>query len=342
MLCYKPYLILVFGFTFCIKNLPAQNITGTWQGDLGNNQFLQLNVIQVKDKLCGYTWDSVYRNKKNYCKAYFTGTYNKKRKEWVLDGTSFIADSTGHLLMKITLWKKNENEKNTLIGYADTKDRPDDRQKAIDDRFTIDLVDIFPGLFSKTLRNRSSEDIVLKKTAEMPSAILDSMKDCFEEYLKQKGNDLNTVVPKSDTAKRIASLNITPPVITQDSVNIKQEKDERTTKELTHLIVNTKKITLNVYDNALVDGDTVTIFYNNRILLSHQRLSEKPITIDVDLDEDNPLCKIVLFAENLGSIPPNTALVVVTAGNKRYELFASASLTENSMLLFEYQPGDNK
>jgi hypothetical protein len=44
-----------------------------------------------------------------------------------------------------------------------------------------------------------------------------------------------------------------------------------------------------------------------------------------------------MFAENLGSIPPNTALIVVTAGNKRYELRSKASLEENAVLLFEYK-----
>ena len=45
-----------------------------------------------------------------------------------------------------------------------------------------------------------------------------------------------------------------------------------------------------------------------------------------------------MVAENLGSIPPNTALIVVYAGNKRYELFSSASLEENAVLVFEYKP----
>ncbi|MBK6635388.1 MAG: hypothetical protein IPG38_14745 [Chitinophagaceae bacterium] len=47
--------------------------------------------------------------------------------------------------------------------------------------------------------------------------------------------------------------------------------------------------------------------------------------------------EIVLFAHNLGSIPPNTALIVVNAGDQRFELYSSASLTENAVLVFEYK-----
>ena len=45
-----------------------------------------------------------------------------------------------------------------------------------------------------------------------------------------------------------------------------------------------------------------------------------------------------MYAENLGSIPPNTALIVVTAGDKRYELRSKASLEENAVLVIEYKP----
>ena len=63
--------------------------------------------------------------------------------------------------------------------------------------------------------------------------------------------------------------------------------------------------------------------------------------IDLALDETSKTHEIILYAENLGSIPPNTALIVVNAGNKRYELHASASLEENAVLVFEYAPKGN-
>jgi hypothetical protein len=71
--------------------------------------------------------------------------------------------------------------------------------------------------------------------------------------------------------------------------------------------------------------------------VSKQRLSETPIELNIDLDEGKTLHEFTMFAENLGSIPPNTALIVVTAGNKRYELRSKASLEENAVLLFEYK-----
>lgn len=123
-----------------------------------------------------------------------------------------------------------------------------------------------------------------------------------------------------------------------DSLQTLQQSVKRKKSEQGHLVVNTKIITLNLYDNGIADDDTVSVFFNGKLLLSQQRISEKPIVINIELDENLPQNEIMLFAENLGSIPPNTALIVVTAGSERFELFSKANLKENAVLVFEYHP----
>jgi hypothetical protein len=47
-----------------------------------------------------------------------------------------------------------------------------------------------------------------------------------------------------------------------------------------------------------------------------------------------------MVANNLGSIPPNTALMVVTTGDKHYELFISSDEKKNARIVIEYkEPG---
>lgn len=116
------------------------------------------------------------------------------------------------------------------------------------------------------------------------------------------------------------------------------EVDGRKNKVIKKIPVSVKNISLNIYDNASVDGDTISVFYNKKILVKSQPLTEKAITVNLLLDEKASQHEILLFANNLGSIPPNTALIVVEAGDKRYELHSSASLTENAVLVFEYKP----
>jgi hypothetical protein len=45
-----------------------------------------------------------------------------------------------------------------------------------------------------------------------------------------------------------------------------------------------------------------------------------------------------MVAENLGTLPPNTALMIVQAGKERYTLNLSSTEQKNAMVRFKYQP----
>jgi hypothetical protein len=125
-----------------------------------------------------------------------------------------------------------------------------------------------------------------------------------------------------------------------DIVLIPAQMMKRKNSEAGRITLHTKKITLNIYDNGTIDGDSVSIFFNGKLLLSHQLVSEKPITLNLELDENLVKNEIILFAENLGSISPNTALIVVNAGDKRYELLSNADLGKNAVLVIEYHQNE--
>jgi hypothetical protein len=67
-------------------------------------------------------------------------------------------------------------------------------------------------------------------------------------------------------------------------------------------------------------------------------LSAKPITLFVTIDLVNKFQEVEMIAENLGSIPPNTALLIVTAGKKRYRLYLTSTESKNAMVRFVYDP----
>ena len=92
---------------------------------------------------------------------------------------------------------------------------------------------------------------------------------------------------------------------------------------------------LDFYDNGVVDGDSITVFYNGKIVLSHQMLSEKPISLTLALDKDAPENIVTMYADNLGTIPPNTALMVVTDGTKRYEVRIESDTEKSGSVVFK-------
>jgi len=101
--------------------------------------------------------------------------------------------------------------------------------------------------------------------------------------------------------------------------------------------VDTGTLHLDFYDNAEIDGDSVTVTVNNKVIVSNQRLGLKPVSVDVKVDLQNPEQEVTMIGENLGTIPPNTALLIVTAGSKRYQLFLHSNGKKNAQVRFVYE-----
>lgn len=113
---------------------------------------------------------------------------------------------------------------------------------------------------------------------------------------------------------------------------------EPRTKELVQTIqLPVSDIQIDLYDNAEIDNDTVTVLLNNQVLLRKQRLSNKPHHISFKA-EVGTWYELMMYADNLGEIPPNTALMVVTAGNKKYEVRLASSKEKTAVVKFMYQP----
>jgi hypothetical protein len=109
-------------------------------------------------------------------------------------------------------------------------------------------------------------------------------------------------------------------------------------KEVPEIKVDTGSIRLDFYDNAQVDGDSITVLVDNKVVLTHQRLSAKPVTLHIRIDLDNTFHEVEMVAENLGSIPPNTAVLIITAGIRRYILSMSSSETKSARIRIIYDP----
>lgn len=87
------------------------------------------------------------------------------------------------------------------------------------------------------------------------------------------------------------------------------------------------------YDDGIVDNDTVTVYLNRQIILNRQLLTDKPLKIKIPLPagQENEL---IMFADNLGSIPPNTALLVFYENGIRREIQINADYGKSAAIIF--------
>ena len=93
------------------------------------------------------------------------------------------------------------------------------------------------------------------------------------------------------------------------------------------------EIVIELYDNGVIDGDTVSVYDNARLIASKVGISDKAVKIQINLSAESSLHEIVMVAENLGSIPPNTSLMIVTTKGKREELFISSNEQKNAKII---------
>jgi len=93
--------------------------------------------------------------------------------------------------------------------------------------------------------------------------------------------------------------------------------------------IDSDSVQVDFYDNGEVDGDSISVFFNHQLLGANLRLSTKSVHLDIKLDTAREYNELAMFANNLGSIPPNTALMIIYDGKKRHEIRLSSDLDKS-------------
>lgn len=133
----------------------------------------------------------------------------------------------------------------------------------------------------------------------------------------------------SASARPVASPAITPlpPVVRRRTNDIIQTID-----------ISTPDIKIELYDDGVIDHDTVTVYFNGKAVVWKNMLSHHPITVTLHAlpDRDNDL---ILYADNLGDIPPNTALMIVYVGDQKYDVRVTSDEQKNGEVKFRLKEG---
>ena len=142
-------------------------------------------------------------------------------------------------------------------------------------------------------------------------------------FWKENKNDPKIELP-ADTLVKALVIDSIHKISRRDDVQMIIEVDKK----------DKDSIRVDLYDNGQIDNDTVSVYINDRQVISKQMITAKPITFYISLSEDKHFDKIKLIAENLGSIPPNTALMVITTTKKKYDVFLSSNYEKSAAVEF--------
>jgi hypothetical protein len=142
------------------------------------------------------------------------------------------------------------------------------------------------------------------------------------------------VIEKIDK-KRIETKKETIAVKPKTTVNLAAASvAQRKTEIIRNMTFTGDSLVLSLYDNGFVDGDTVSVLLNGRVIIAKKGLSEQVIreTIFITPQMGDSL-QLVMYAENLGSVPPNTGLLIIQHGMEREEVRFAGDLQKSSGII---------
>ncbi|MGZ3839228.1 MAG: hypothetical protein ACXVMS_12885 [Flavisolibacter sp.] len=169
-------------------------------------------------------------------------------------------------------------------------------------------------------------DLKLNKDASNQDSILTALKNFKETYQVWTPTATDTLVAATVQQRPI------------ENIVVKNEYKQRAVEVQKEILVDGDSLQVDFYDNGEVDGDSISVFYNDQLLGANLRLSTKSIHMNIGLDSTREANTLSMFANNLGSIPPNTALMLIYDGKKRYEVRLSSNLEKSAAVRIRRKP----
>jgi hypothetical protein len=350
----RTFLIL---FLFPAK-IFSQDITGVWTGHiqtLGNQLPFEIVISQSNDKLSGYSLTTFTINGNENTGIKSIRLKNKNGNVFIEDEEMIYNDySTPPKRVKLTgnLLLSEKNSRSMLAGTFKTRAMDFRTSDNLSYSGTIELVK--QNATTKTKLMSMLEKLNLLGTLsfvsptinkkEDPVAVVASQKESESSIAKRKAivsatsgtirSDDNVQQGKINNAEKKLSL----PKVNMDSLineQIISASKERKKEIVRSVFFTSDSLVLSLYDNGIVDGDTVSIVMNDKVILAKQGLTTRAIRYVIHITpQTGDSLLLTMVADNLGSIPPNTGLLIVEDGDQRNEIRFTGDMQMSSAVLF--------
>jgi hypothetical protein len=294
--------ILLLAAVIISMNVASQSVVGYWYGTanvagLGstNNYMLEIIVKQNQSSVQAIM-NCYFRN--TFRSIKLTGNYNNIKRELSLFDIPmpyFASTDKVQVDCKMDFFathrvaKAGSNLTGSFVGKGDYK-------------FTCPDI-VF--------------DLKLNSDAGNQDSVLLALKNFKETYQLWTPSATDTLVQATVIQRKIEN-----PVINKEF----EQRESEVQKEIE---VDADSIQVDFYDNGEIDGDSISVFFNDQLLGANLKLSTKSVHLNLKLDTLKDYNTLAMFANNLGSIPPNTALMLISDGKNRWEVRLSSNLNKN-------------
>ncbi|MCK6640465.1 MAG: hypothetical protein L6Q81_10280 [Bacteroidia bacterium] len=103
-----------------------------------------------------------------------------------------------------------------------------------------------------------------------------------------------------------------------------------------NVIVHHEEIVIQVHDKNEVDGDSIALYYGDSLVTQHVSLGKRKQSFTIKVDKYTPR-QLILYAENLGSVPPNTAALTIKDGRDTTDVVLGSDFKFCDSVLLTYK-----
>jgi hypothetical protein len=355
-------------------HLSAQNLTGRWQGsfiangDAVINNFTYELIIKENANHQITAQTITKRADQFYASAFAKGTHSIRTQLVQIEETSFeqikIANELEACLMSNFLTYKNINGHEILEGsYMSTVvggQRNCGSGKVFLEKVSSLLTVNNPKVDTKNIDTQKKKAIIAQKTItnnkttpskstkiDAPNTILNASISANKIPPSVEKKNIQATVNstiETDTDEVVVENEAAPTsTTTQNSIrnqpiNLPWVLVGRENKLVKKIITNSKMVSIDLFDNGTIDNDTIIVFDNKKLLVNKKRLSYKAIHLEFNFTENSREHEVIIVAHNMGTVPPNTALLLLKDGKNRQEYFITSTNKINAKILIVYEP----
>ena len=334
--------------------LSAQNLSGRWQGSfIANGDALINNYtyeLVIKENASHQITAQTITKKGDqfYASAFAKGSHSLRTQLVQIDETSFdqikIANELEACLMSNFLTYKNMDGHEILEGSYMSTSVNGKRNCGSGKVFLEKITSVLSVKNTKVENKKTDTQKTKTVTAQNTQA-----KSKPSTTLLDKPSSTTKIIasnPTTETAtdevivenEVISTNTIAQNSIRNEPINLPWVLVGRENKLVKKIITNSKSISLDLFDNGTIDNDTIIVFDNKKLLVNKKRLSYKAIHLDFNFSENMREHEVIIVAHNMGTVPPNTALLLFKDGKVRQEYFITSTNKINARILIVYEP----
>lgn len=346
----RKYCLLIFLLT-SVNSLSsnAQNLTGIWRGHFITESFdqykFELQIKQNGSAISGVSYS--YLSTIFYGKATLSGVFNNSGQNALIKEIRTVevkmSGSSLACIMKCIFQYEKSGKEEFLEGTFTSKYEKDGMGvkkggncgggKVYLRKVTTSDFYIEPFLRNKVNPVKTPVIINQPPTKNEPERVIEKKPNTKPQVQKT----IPPPITKIDTSSKKISdppiVKINPP----DKIPVPEVIKTRSNELVKVLTLNDPNIVIKIYDNGEIDGDTISVYLDNKLVLSQKRLTASPLILKLKMDELNNEHELTMVAENLGTIPPNTSLMIVEAGEQRFEVRITSTEQKNAVVRFSYE-----